>query len=87
MSWPRFVRLRLPARLPLPARPAPQVTPSSKVVGDLAQFMVSNNLDEHSLVEQAESLSLPSRWAAWPKGYWADPGRFCAGHTVRSGSA
>lgn len=41
-----------------------QVTPSSKVVGDLAQFMVANNLDEHSLVEQAETLSLPSRWVA-----------------------
>lgn len=37
------------------------MTPSSKVVGDLAQFLVANNLDEHSLVEQAETLSLPSR--------------------------
>lgn len=36
-----------------------KVTPSSKVVGDLAQFMVANNLDEHSLVEKAESLSFP----------------------------
>ena len=53
-------------RVPLPApRPCPwaQVTPSSKVVGDLAQFMVANSLDEHSLVEQAEQLSLPSRCA------------------------
>ena len=77
-----------------------QVTPSSKVVGDLAQvrpmpcpvllpdnhmpvhhrslqalgvsgacggvqFMVQNDLDEHSLVEKAGSLSFPSRhvWA------------------------
>jgi pyruvate carboxylase len=40
-----------------------QVTPSSKVVGDLAQFMVQNNLDQHSLVEKAEGLSLPTRWA------------------------
>ena len=40
-----------------------QVTPSSKVVGDLAQFMVQNGLDEHSLVEQAERLSLPGRFA------------------------
>lgn len=37
-----------------------KVTPSSKVVGDLAQFMVQNNLDETSVVEQAESLSFPS---------------------------
>lgn len=36
------------------------MTPSSKVVGDLAQFMVANNLDEHSLVDKAESLNLPS---------------------------
>lgn len=39
-----------------------QVTPSSKVVGDLAQFMVQNNLDQDSLVEKAEGLSLPTRW-------------------------
>lgn len=37
-----------------------QVTPSSKVVGDLAQFMVQNDLDEFSLVEKAETLSFPS---------------------------
>ena len=43
-----------------------QVTPSSKVVGDLAQFMVQNNLDEHKLVEKAESLSLPSRCPQQP---------------------
>lgn len=49
-----------PALLALSPPPL-QVTPSSKVVGDLAQFMVSNNLDEHSLVEQSETLSLPSR--------------------------
>ena len=36
-----------------------QVTPSSKVVGDLAQFMVQNNLTQEMLVEQAGSLSLP----------------------------
>ena len=38
-----------------------QVTPSSKVVGDLAQFMVQNKLDEHTLVERAENLSFPGR--------------------------
>ena len=36
-----------------------QVTPSSKVVGDLAQFMVANKLSEAQLVAQAASLSLP----------------------------
>ncbi len=36
-----------------------KVTPSSKVVGDLAQFMVQNDLDERQVLEQAETLSLP----------------------------
>lgn len=38
-----------------------QVTPSSKVVGDLAQFMVQNDLDEHSVVERAGNLNFPQR--------------------------
>lgn len=38
-----------------------QVTPSSKVVGDLAQFMVQNDLDDAKLVEKASSLNLPDR--------------------------
>ncbi len=38
-----------------------QVTPSSKVVGDLAQFMVQNDLDDKKLVEKAGSLNLPGR--------------------------
>lgn len=38
-----------------------QVTPSSKVVGDLAQFMVQNDLDEARLVEKASNLNLPDR--------------------------
>jgi pyruvate carboxylase len=37
-----------------------KVTPSSKTVGDLAQFMVQNKLDEVSVVDQAEMLSFPS---------------------------
>merc|ERR1719337_202394 len=37
-----------------------KVTPSSKVVGDLAQFMATNNLSEQQVREQAESLSFPS---------------------------
>ncbi|PSC70059.1 pyruvate carboxylase [Micractinium conductrix] len=50
-----------------------KVTPSSKVVGDLAQFMVSNNLDEHTLVEQAEQLSLPSSVVEFLQGYLGTP--------------
>ena len=37
-----------------------KVTPSSKVVGDLANFMVANDLNEHSLVERAGDLSFPT---------------------------
>jgi len=37
-----------------------KVTPSSKVVGDLAQFMVTNKLDEQAVRDQADTLSFPS---------------------------
>ena len=37
-----------------------KVTPSSKVVGDLAQFMVQNNLTAKDVRERAEELSFPS---------------------------
>ena len=37
-----------------------KVTPSSKVVGDFAQFMVQNDLSEDDVNERAETLSLPS---------------------------
>eukprot|EP01125_Pyxidicula_operculata_P017763 TRINITY_DN6264_c0_g1_i1.p1 TRINITY_DN6264_c0_g1~~TRINITY_DN6264_c0_g1_i1.p1 ORF type:complete len:1189 (-),score=354.24 TRINITY_DN6264_c0_g1_i1:162-3728(-) len=38
-----------------------KVTPSSKVVGDLAQFLVQNNLtEEKQIIDQAEKLSFPS---------------------------
>ena len=40
-----------------------QVTPSSKTVGDLAQFMVQNKLDEKSVVERADKLNFPGRCA------------------------
>ena len=31
------------------------------MVGDLAQFMVQNNLTEASIVDQADQLSIPNR--------------------------
>jgi len=37
----------------------PKVTPSSKVVGDLAQFMVAQNLSPEELVASADTLALP----------------------------
>lgn len=36
-----------------------KVTPSSKVVGDLAQFMVQNKLTPEEIAERAEELSFP----------------------------
>lgn len=36
-----------------------QVTPSSKIVGDLAQFMVQNNLSRAEVEERADELSFP----------------------------
>jgi len=38
----------------------PKVTPSSKVVGDLAQFLVSNDLSSAQFMESAPFLSLPT---------------------------
>jgi pyruvate carboxylase len=37
-----------------------KVTPSSKVVGDLAQFMVANKLTEAQVLAQASTLSFPA---------------------------
>ncbi|CAG2183556.1 unnamed protein product, partial [Oppiella nova] len=37
-----------------------KVTPSSKVVGDLAQFMVQNQLSARDVEDRAEELSFPS---------------------------
>ncbi|KAI8467848.1 MAG: pyruvate carboxylase [Monoraphidium minutum] len=50
-----------------------KVTPSSKVVGDLAQFMVQNDLDEHSLVDKASELSLPGSVVEFMQGYIGQP--------------
>ena len=36
-----------------------KVTPSSKIVGDLAQFMVQNQLTRETLVDRADDLSFP----------------------------
>ena len=37
-----------------------KVTPSSKVVGDLAQFMVQNKLTKEEVQERASELSFPN---------------------------
>jgi pyruvate carboxylase len=46
----------------------PKVTPSSKVVGDLAQFMVSRNLASKDIAEQAENLDFPDSVVNYLKG-------------------
>lgn len=51
-----------------------KVTPSSKVVGDLAQFMVANGIkDEHALVAAADGLSLPSSVVEFLQGFIGHP--------------
>lgn len=50
-----------------------QVTPSSKVVGDLANFMVANGLNEKTVVEKAEELSFPQSVVEFMQGYIGQP--------------
>ncbi|GMH87623.1 hypothetical protein TrVE_jg2633 [Triparma verrucosa] len=51
----------------------PKVTPSSKVVGDLAQFMVANSLSERDVIEQAETLNFPTSVVEYFQGYLGIP--------------
>eukprot|EP00884_Botryococcus_braunii_P003586 jgi/Botrbrau1/13228/Bobra.0199s0001.1 len=50
-----------------------KVTPSSKVVGDLAQFMVQNNLNQHTVVERAAELPFPTSVVEYLQGYLGQP--------------
>ncbi|XP_066282622.1 pyruvate carboxylase, mitochondrial-like isoform X1 [Branchiostoma lanceolatum] len=50
-----------------------KVTPSSKVVGDLAQFMVQNKLTPEMVLDRAEELSLPSSVIEFFQGYLGEP--------------
>jgi pyruvate carboxylase len=50
-----------------------KVTPSSKVVGDLAQFMVSNKLDGAKLLEQSPNLVVPKSVIEYLQGYLGQP--------------
>lgn len=50
-----------------------KVTPSSKVTGDLAQFIVANNLTENEVVEKAEELSFPNSVIEYFQGYLGIP--------------
>lgn len=50
-----------------------KVTPSSKVVGDMALFMVQNDLDEQSVIEKGAGLDFPDSVIAFMKGEIGQP--------------
>ncbi|KRY18725.1 Pyruvate carboxylase 1 [Trichinella patagoniensis] len=50
-----------------------KVTPTSKIVGDLAQFMVHNNLDGPTLLKQASTLSFPESVVQFMQGMIGQP--------------
>jgi len=50
-----------------------QVTPSSKVVGDLAQFMVQNRLTGEMVLERADELSFPQSVVQYMQGHIGEP--------------
>lgn len=50
-----------------------KVTPSSKVVGDFAQFMVQNNLKAEDVLAKAEELSFPKSVVEFLQGYIGEP--------------
>ena len=50
-----------------------KVTPSSKVTGDLAQFIVANKLTEEEVIEKAETLSFPKSVIEYFQGFLGIP--------------
>ncbi|KAG8964547.1 pyruvate carboxylase [Tulasnella sp. 419] len=50
-----------------------KVTPSSKVVGDFAQWMTSNNLSAQDVLDKAETLDFPSSVVEFFQGYLGQP--------------
>ena len=50
-----------------------KVTPSSKVVGDLAMFMVTGNYSKEDIIEKGESLSFPESVKGMLKGELGQP--------------
>lgn len=50
-----------------------QVTPSSKVVGDFAQWMTSNSFSKKDVLEKAENLDFPSSVVEFFQGYLGQP--------------
>lgn len=50
-----------------------KVTPSSKVVGDMALYMVQNHLDEQTVIERGENLDFPDSVVSFFKGEIGQP--------------
>lgn len=50
-----------------------KVTPSSKMVGDLAIFMVQNNLTKDNIIEKGQALTFPDSVVTFFKGYMGQP--------------
>ncbi|WP_341200274.1 pyruvate carboxylase [Croceibacter atlanticus] len=50
-----------------------KVTPSSKVVGDMAQYLVSNNLTIKDVLERGDSISFPQSVVSFFKGDLGQP--------------
>ncbi|MGG8496919.1 pyruvate carboxylase [Tenacibaculum sp. TC6] len=50
-----------------------KVTPSSKVVGDMAQYMVSNNLTVEDVMEKGDTISFPQSVISFFKGDLGQP--------------
>ena len=50
-----------------------KVTPSSKVVGDMALFMVQNDLDEENIYERGQSIDFPESVIEFFQGYLGQP--------------
>lgn len=50
-----------------------KVTPSSKVVGDMAQYMISNNLTVKDVLENGDSISFPQSVISFFKGDLGQP--------------
>mmetsp|Transcript_25583 Transcript_25583/g.36030 ORF Transcript_25583/g.36030 Transcript_25583/m.36030 type:complete len:1234 (+) Transcript_25583:227-3928(+) len=65
-KWPEIKQKYAEANIVL--GDIPKVTPSSKVVGDLAQFMVAQNLDAQSILDQADTLAFPDSVVNYLKG-------------------
>lgn len=50
-----------------------KVTPSSKVVGDMALFMVQNDLDENTVITRGETIDFPESVIEFFEGYIGQP--------------